>query len=115
MAAERYFSTSAADLTLPEAALLAGLVRNPSLYDPVTDPSQAIDRRNTVLTRMAQLGYITQAQAAAAEKLPLGLNVSTTPLQSGCLSPSAANEAFFCDFVMATMRTDPALRQGHQH
>ena len=40
--------------------------------------------------------------------------MSTTPLQSGGFSPSAANEAFFCDFVMATMRTDPALARAYQ-
>src|SRR5208282_94942 len=114
VAAERYFSTSASELTLPQAALLAGLVRNPSLYDPVTDPSQAMDRRNTVLTRMAQVGYITPAQAQAAEKLPLGLKMSTAPLQSGCFSSSAASEAFFCDYVMAVMRTDPAFARADQ-
>ncbi len=114
VAAERYFSTSAADLTLPEAALLAGLVRNPSQYDPVAFPDQAIDRRNTVLTRMAQVGYITPAQAAAAEKLPLGLKMSTLPLQSGCLSQSAASDAFFCDYVLAVIRTNPAFAAAKQ-
>jgi membrane peptidoglycan carboxypeptidase len=108
VAAERYFSTSAADLTLPEAALLAGLVRNPSLYDPFTNPTQAIARRNVVLSRMAQVGYITQQQAEATGKLPLGLNPSTTPLEQGCVSPSAANDAFFCDYVMAEIRSNPA-------
>ena len=114
VAAERYFSTSAADLTLPQAALLAGLVRNPSQYDPVAFPDQAIDRRNTVLTRMAQVGYITPAQAAAAEKLPLGLKMSTLPLQSGCLSQSAASDAFFCDYVLAVIRTNPAFAAAKQ-
>jgi membrane peptidoglycan carboxypeptidase len=114
VAAERYFSTSAADLTLPQAALLAGVVRNPSLYDPVTDPVPATDRRNTVLTRMAQLGYITNAQAQATEKLPLGLKMSTAPLQSGCFSASAASDAFFCDYVLSVMKTDPAFAQALQ-
>ena len=112
VAAERYFSTSAAGLTLPEAALLAGLVRNPTAYNPVYNPGPAIERRNTVLARMAQVGYITRAQAAAAEKLPLALKMSTLPLQSGCLSQSAAADAFFCDYVLAVMRNNPALRRG---
>jgi membrane peptidoglycan carboxypeptidase len=114
VAAERYFSVSAADLSLPQAALLAGLVRSPTQYDPVTNPTQALGRRNTVLTRMAQVGYITQKQAAATEKLPLGLNMSSTPLQEGCLSASASNEAFFCDYVMAAIRVDPAYAQAKQ-
>jgi membrane peptidoglycan carboxypeptidase len=114
VAAERYFSTSAADLTLPEAALLAGLVRNPTAYNPVFNPGPATDRRNTVLTRMAQVGYITQAQAEAAEKLPLGLKMSTLPLQSGCFSPSAASDAFFCDYVLSVMKSDTAFARAYQ-
>jgi membrane peptidoglycan carboxypeptidase len=114
VAAERYFSVSAADLNLPQAALLAGLVRDPNLYDPVSDPAQALDRRNTVLERMAQVGYITQKQADATEKLPLGLNMSGAPLQQGCQSASAAPDAFFCSYVMAAMRVDPAYSQAYQ-
>jgi membrane peptidoglycan carboxypeptidase len=112
VAAERYFSTSAADLTLPQAALLAGLVRDPSLYDPITDPTQAIARRNTVLTSMAEVGYITRKQAAAAEKLPLGLNESAAPLQQGCVSPSAASDAFFCDYVTSEIKNNSAYAKA---
>jgi membrane peptidoglycan carboxypeptidase len=113
VAAERYFSTSALHLTLPQAALLAGLVRNPTLYDPFTNATDAIARRNTVLTRMAETGYITQAEAQATEKLPLGLRPSLAPLQQGCPSSSAANEAFFCDFVLASLRTDHAYAKAY--
>ena len=113
VAAERYFSTSALHLTLPEAALLAGLVRNPTLYDPLANPADAITRRNTVLDRMAQLNYITQAQAQATKKLPLGLHPSTIPLEQGCPASSAANEAFFCDYALAAMRTDPAYAKAY--
>jgi membrane peptidoglycan carboxypeptidase len=113
VAAERYFSVSALHLTLPEAALLAGLVRNPTLYDPLANPADAITRRNTVLDRMAQLNYITQAQAQATKKLPLGLHTSLIPLQEGCQSQSASGEAFFCDFALASMRTDPAYAKAY--
>jgi len=113
VAAERYFSTSAADLTLPQAALLAGLVRDPSLYDPITDPSQAIGRRNIVLARMAQLGDITQKQAKAAERLPLGLNLSNTAVEDGCLSSLTPSDAFFCDYVMAEMRNNTAYAKAY--
>jgi membrane peptidoglycan carboxypeptidase len=113
VAAERYFSTSAADLTLPEAALLAGLVRDPVFYDPITDPTQAIGRRNMVLTSMAEVGYITREQAAAAEKLPLGLHESAAPLAEGCISPAAASDAFFCDYVMAEMKYNSAYAKAY--
>jgi membrane peptidoglycan carboxypeptidase len=113
VAAERYFSTTAAKLTLREAALLAGLVENPSAYDPISNPHDALDRRNMVLSRMAALHYITQAQAQATEKLPMGLRYSAIPLQQGCYSSTAANEAFFCSFVMASLRTDPAYAKAY--
>jgi membrane peptidoglycan carboxypeptidase len=114
VAAERYFSVSAADLNLPQAALLAGLVRSPTLYDPVTNPGNALGRRNMVLTRMQQVGYITQKQAQAAEKQPLGLHMSSTPLQEGCMSQSASGAAFFCDYVLAAMRVNPAYKLAYQ-
>jgi membrane peptidoglycan carboxypeptidase len=114
VAAERYFSVSAADLNLPQAALLAGLVRSPTLYDPVTNPGNALARRNMVLTRMQQVGYITQEQAQAAEKQPLGLHMSSTPLQEGCQSQSASGAAFFCDYALAALRVDPAYKLAYQ-
>jgi membrane peptidoglycan carboxypeptidase len=113
VAAERYFSTSAADLTLPQAALLAGLVRDPTLYDPITNPTQALDRRNTVLASMADVGYITQKQATATEKLPLGLNESAAPLTQGCVSPSAASDAFYCDYVMSELKNNSAYAKAY--
>jgi membrane peptidoglycan carboxypeptidase len=113
VAAERYFSTSAADLTLPEAALLAGLVRDPVLYNPFTNPANAIGRRNLVLAAMAQVGYITHKEAAATEKLPLGLHESSAPLVQGCYSPTASSEAFFCDYVMAEMKNNSAYAEAY--
>src|SRR5215472_10479289 len=50
--------------------LLAGLVQNPAAYDPLASPTAALDRRNVVLARMAQLGYITQAVAERAANQP---------------------------------------------
>jgi membrane peptidoglycan carboxypeptidase len=109
-AAERYFDTTAAKLTLPQAALLAGMVENPVRYDPVAHPGYAISRRNIVLTRMAQLRVITRAAAAAAEKKPLRLHLSQ--LQTGCTSGSARSAAFFCDYVVSLMKQDNAFSQA---
>lgn len=110
MAAQRYFGTHAASLTLPQAALLAGIVENPALYDPLVDPAAALDRRNVVLARMAQLGFITTAQQLATQQQPLRLQPSVP--QSGCTSWSARAAAFFCDYVLAVMRHDAAFRQA---
>lgn len=99
VAAETYFSKSASQLTLPEAALLAGIVQSPTAYDPFAYPAAALQRRSEVLTRMWQLHYVTKQAALAAEKAPLGLKPSAVPLDVGCTSPSAAKTAFFCDYV----------------
>jgi membrane peptidoglycan carboxypeptidase len=107
VAAEVYFSEHASQLTLPQAALLAGIVQSPSEYDPAaTNNGPAKDRRNTVLQRMWQLHYISHATYLAAAKTPIVLNMSSAPQQTGCISPGAANEAFFCDYVQHVLEND---------
>lgn len=110
VAAERYFSTTAAHLTLTQAAMLAGMVEFPDLYDPLVYPNNTRLQRNRVLSSMRQQGYITMAQARAAVKKPLGLHgdVGAASLQSGCAARSARDSAYFCDYVLAVMRDDPA-------
>jgi penicillin-binding protein 1A len=70
-AALTYFGHHAKRLTLPEAALLAGLPADPSRYDPVTNPKAARARRRTVLQTMLELGSISFAQFRAADRKPL--------------------------------------------
>jgi membrane peptidoglycan carboxypeptidase len=111
VAAERYFSTTAKHLKLTQAAMLAGMVEDPTADDPVVYPKAARTRRNVVLARMAQLGKISTATAAAAEKTKLGLHLSTVPLQTGCFAATAAAEPFFCDYVLAVLRTDKTYRK----
>ena len=65
-AAQTYFSKRAKHLTLPQAALLAGLPQAPTLFDPFHRPQQAIDRRDEVLRAMLANGYITSSQYADA-------------------------------------------------
>jgi penicillin-binding protein 1A len=67
-ASRTYFSRSARALTLPQAALLAGLTQAPSAYDPFVDPARAIARRDEVLHAMLQQGMITRAQYAGARR-----------------------------------------------
>ena len=72
-AARTYFSKSVGQLNLPEAALLAGLIKAPSLYSPFADIKRAKARRDIVLTRMKTLRHITAAQANAALAAPVTL------------------------------------------
>ncbi len=71
-AAEKYFSKNVEDLTLPEAALLAGLPQAPTLYSPFgSHPELAGERQKDVLRRMAEDGYISQKEADTAKNEPL--------------------------------------------
>jgi membrane peptidoglycan carboxypeptidase len=107
VAARFYFSVPAWSLTLIQAATLAGLVQNPAAYDPVHHRQAAVIRRNVVLRAMARLHYITWTRAAWAQSQPLGLHTSPRPVQTGCLSNLARRAAFFCDYVLSVLRTDP--------
>jgi len=73
-ASEYYFGKPVGKLTLPEAALLAGMIRGPS-YSPILHAQRALARRNIVLDRMARADKITQTQATQAIALPLALHV----------------------------------------
>ncbi|MGH3013541.1 MAG: transglycosylase domain-containing protein [Gaiellaceae bacterium] len=72
-AAQTYFSKPAGDLSLVQAALIAGLPQAPSIYDPFRRPDEAVRRRNEVLAAMRDSGYIDQAQYAEAVAAPLSL------------------------------------------
>jgi len=73
-AAQFYFGKNVQDLKLPEAALLAGMVNGPK-FSPLTNPEGSLNRRNLVIFRMLEEGKITQAEAEAARKTPLGLRI----------------------------------------
>jgi penicillin-binding protein 1A len=75
-ASEFYFSKHAKDLTLPEAAMLAGLPKGPVAYSPILNPHRCLRRRNLVLDEMESDGVITHKQADEARDAPLGLNIS---------------------------------------
>ena len=102
-AALRYFGVPAARLTLPQAALLAGMVHDPSADDPALHPQAARNRRNVVLVKMLAQQKITQAQYAAAVATPV--KVTGAPLPNGC--DPAATDGFFCQYVVQSILTSP--------
>ena len=80
-AAQHYFGETADQLTLAQSALLAGVINNPSTFDPTVNPKNALARRNIVLDRML-VNYpdtYTAAQIEAAKAAPLGLNIRPRP------------------------------------
>lgn len=109
-AADIYFSTTPANLTLDQAALIAGLVQAPTTYDPAgADKSAALTRRNYVISRMRDLGYISTTEAAAAAKAPIVLRLSTPP--NDCVSVNKAHNdwGFFCDEFKQWWLAQPAF------
>jgi penicillin-binding protein 1A len=75
-ASEYYFSKHAKDVTLTEAALLAGLPKSPVAFSPILNPERALRRRNLVLSEMESDGVITHVQAEQARAMPLGLHIT---------------------------------------
>jgi len=104
IASKRYFSKSASELTLTQAATLAGLVQNPSRFDPTQYPERAQSRRDLVLKAMEKSGYITAEQADAAIAVPVSLDLNPTELPNGCTTSAAP---YFCDYVLTVLRNDP--------
>jgi membrane peptidoglycan carboxypeptidase len=103
-AARHFFSSTAKELTLPQAALLAGLVNSPSFYDPSINPEHSIQRRNQVLDSMLAQGKISQADHDAAEAT--GVEVKITPAKQGCAAADMA--PYFCDYISHLILNNPA-------
>lgn len=82
-AAQVYFSTTPAELKVEESAMLVGMCKNPSLYNPVRRPQNARDRRNTVLSQMAKYGYLTEAERDSLQALPIELHYSSVDHKQG--------------------------------
>lgn len=72
-AARKYFDKAPQQLTLGECAMLAGVIRSPSYYDPYTRPQEVMARRRLVLLRMLKMNFITEDQLEAADNEPLTL------------------------------------------
>ena len=103
-AAKHYFDVNAKKLNLNQSAILAGLVQNPSAFDPTDYPDRTIVRRNVVLNKMAELNVISQKKADQIKERGLGLNVQ--PSNNGCVNSQAP---FFCSYVLEYLRADKTL------
>lgn len=103
-AARYYFNVSAKNLTLPQAALLAGMLPSPNSYAP--DNKDNLDRakvrRDYVLSKMLEHGYIDQTAYDEAVATPITVDLHTT--KRGCAL--AGYNAFFCEYVVATIQND---------
>lgn len=82
-ASQVYFSTTPADLKLEEAAMLVGMCKNPSLYNPHRRPENALNRRNTVLNQMYKYDFITEAVCDSLKALPIELKYQSVDHKQG--------------------------------
>ena len=67
-ASNLFFGKSVSDLNLEEAALIAGIFRGPSIYSPYSNAERTLQRRNHVLNRMVEEGFITEAQSGGGQR-----------------------------------------------
>jgi penicillin-binding protein 1A len=102
-AAEYYFARRAPELTVAQAALLAGMIRSPSYYDPLTRPKHALHRRNTVLARMFELGWISSARYAQASSAPIVLSAADRNVAQ------AAPNSYWTQYVVDSFLSNPAF------
>lgn len=105
-AARFYFGRNARDLTLTESALLIGLLQSPGAYDPFVYPEAAKERRNVVLRRMVDNGYITWVDYREAIARPLGAEPHALP--GRCASSAAP---FYCTWIEQELLSSPLLGQ----
>jgi membrane peptidoglycan carboxypeptidase len=103
-AARHYFDVNAKQLDLNQSATLAGLVQNPTAFDPTNSPDRARKRRDIVLDRMAELSVISEKMAD--EVKAKGLTLDPQENNNGCVNSQAP---FFCDYVVRYLMADPQL------
>ena len=107
-AANFYFAKPVSKLSLAESAMLAGMVKNPNTYDPSSHDPKVREitkaRRDTVLARMLDLGFIQDDVKARAEATPLITRLR--PVESGCENPAVVSP-FFCDYVRRELEDTP--------
>lgn len=108
-AARTYFGIHASELTVPQAAMLAGMVQSSEYLNPYTNEQEVINRRNVVLQSMVDNGALEQAEADEYSKQDLGVLDSPSLLPNGCIS--AEDRGFFCDYVIEYLESKGISRE----
>ena len=105
-ASQRYYDVSAAELTLPQAAAIVGITQTPSRFDPLAHPENTIEKRNIVLGKMLELGYISQQEHDTAVASDLGIKEGGTGESSGMTS-------YFIDQLVNDVSNDLQVQKGY--
>ena len=96
-AAKTFFDKSPKDLTIEECALMAGVVNAPTRYSPVRNPERSLSRRNLVLQKMAENGYITQAECDSVSLIPIDMS------HFGVMDHNSGQATYFREFLRAEL------------
>jgi membrane peptidoglycan carboxypeptidase len=115
-AARTYFNEAPSQLNVAQSATITGIVKDPSLYDPIQNPVASKQRRNEVIANMQTAGHLSPAAAAMWEAKPLGLSTGASQPSQGCANADLnktviANVGFFCDYAVAWL-TRPKAQGG---
>ena len=105
-ASNTYFSKDPKDLTVTESAVLIGLCKNPSYFNPVRHPDRSLERRNVVLHQMAKEGYLTQAEYEKYAAEPLNLKFHVADHKDGLAT-------YFRDFLRRYMMANEPQRSDY--
>ena len=100
-ASRSYFGKDIKEITLPEAAMIAGIIQSPNYLNPYKRPDKVMERRNIVLDSMVETGAITRAQADAAKATPLKLSAPNV---------EASDAPYFVDLVKDTLASEHRKR-----
>ena len=105
-AANTYFSKDPKDLKVTEAAVLVGLCKNPSYFNPVRHPERSVERRNVVLSQMEKAGFLTEAERDKLSAEPLGLKFHVADHKDGIAQ-------YFRDFLRRYMTAKQPERKDY--
>ncbi|HEX6358311.1 transglycosylase domain-containing protein [Actinophytocola sp.] len=108
-AAQAYFGTPVEQLNLEQAALLAGMVNNPTVFDPYAHPQAALDRRDQVLDAMVATGSIDRKVADTAKKTPLGVLPNGPNVPTSTCAGAAPDAGFLCQYALTYLHTAAGL------
>lgn len=104
-ASEKYFGKSASDLTVAEGASLAAIIRYPTRYDPLVNPENNVGRRNIILARMNELGYLSDELYRSAVQSELELKITRQ-------EKKGAKNTWFTDCVIEQVIKDLCEKKG---
>ena len=108
-AAQAYFGVSVDKLDIQQAAMLAGMVNNPTLYDPYAHPQATLDRRDDVLDAMAETRSITAQAAAEAKRTPLGVLPDGPRVPASTCAGAAPDAGFLCQYALTYLHSVTGL------